>query len=153
MFPRRQRSFHISFWNWTTLHTELCWLIMNHLICHCLCLFFYFYVDILQLLVSCFSFMLKFEDSLWISSFIVSLFFHIYIYILSPIVFLGLGCVSWHLVGAPVLVFFAGFLLFPVSFFALSLLQHFVCIWIQSPLVPEYTLVPLKEPFVHLLNV
>lgn len=47
------------------------------------------------LLVSCFSFVVKFEDSLWISSFIVS---RCYIYWV-PLYFLGLGCVPWHLVG------------------------------------------------------
>ncbi len=47
------------------------------------------------LLVSCFSFVVKFEDSLWMSSFIVS---RCYIYWV-PLYFLGLGCVPWHLVG------------------------------------------------------
>ncbi len=141
MFPRRQRSFHISFWNWTTLHTELCWLIMNHLICHFLCLFFYFYVDILQLLVSCFSFVkILYGLVLSLSPGVL----YIYIYIESHCIFRSWLCFmafSWCSSSC----FFAGFLLFPVSFFALSLLQHFVCIWIQSPLVPEYTLVPLKS--------
>lgn len=76
------------------------------------------------LLVSCFSFVVKFEDSLWISSFIVS---RCYIYWV-PLYFLGLGCVPWHLVGvlsssSSLFSMFAVFLVFPVTCFTLSLLQ------------------------------
>lgn len=146
LFPRRQRwifldihLFYIFCIHWMFLShyepTHMLWFVSV----------LYWHLD---LLVSCFSFMVKFEDSLFISTFIVS---RCYIYWVQ-LYFLGLlvGVLSSS---SCLFSMFAELLVFPVSCFALSLLQSFVCIWIQSLLVPKCTLVPLNEPFVHLLNV